>query len=181
MSTSEVRGRRTRRAWSSAPGIAALLVTLVPSSKALGSPEFPVALASDLGLSTVPVCTVCHQTLAGGTGTATKPFAIYMQSRGLVAEDTGSLKNAVAALQAEAAAGVADPKQYLAALEAGEDPNDPAGDGAGPPPPRYGCGAASVARPTPSSEQPLAALAIAALLLVRSRRAERAKAGRSAS
>jgi hypothetical protein len=142
MSTSE---RRKRDSKPPIRGLAFALA-LLASPSAHASPNYPVALASDLDLSVVPLCTICHQTLAGGTGTATKPFAVYMQSRGLVPEDTDSLKLAAEALQGEAASGLSPAKQYLAALEAGEDPNNPSGsEASGPPPPQYGCGASSIA------------------------------------
>lgn len=161
-----------------------LALGLFVSTSARASPDYPVALAGHLSLSVVPQCTICHQTLAGGTGTATKPFAQYMQSRGLVPENEQSLKTAAEALQGEAASGVSPATGYLAALEAGEDPNDPSGsDGSAPPAPQYGCGAASVAPMRAREPRSLgsALVSVIVTILLARRRGRRSRRERGAA
>jgi hypothetical protein len=82
---------------------------------ALASPLYPGTLTSELELSCTPPCTVCHETAVGGTGTATKPFAVSLQDAGLTGgSDTESLHTALAE---------ADPAD-LESLQSGLDPND---------------------------------------------------------
>ena len=47
---------------------------------ASASSVYPGEVASHLGLACTPQCTICHQTNAGGDGTATKPFAVTMKT-----------------------------------------------------------------------------------------------------
>ena len=139
---------------------------LVAPRHAAATPNFPAALAGDLGLEVVPPCTDCHQTLRGGLGTVTKPFGKYMRSRGLVEYNEASLKNALAALQGEAAGGVEHPVRFLAALRAGTDPNDGI---AADEEPIYGCGA-QVSRRASGQGGVAAAMVVAAVGIVLKRR-----------
>jgi hypothetical protein len=115
-----------------APIGAALLV----SRAALATPDFPGVIQQQLNLSTQPPCTICHQTDAGGFGTATKPFALYLKSRGLAPFDEQSLITALAAAEAEHHDSNGNGVPDIDELKAGHDPNAGAGDT-----PQYGCGA----------------------------------------
>jgi len=74
--------------------VAVAAATLAPRL-ALATPDFPAAMASDLGVTCVPACTVCHTTINGGAGTVTQPFGRQMQVYGLVKYDQASLANAL--------------------------------------------------------------------------------------
>ncbi len=82
----------TRHALVLASIAAALLLT---PAVARATPDFPAAIASDLGVSCVPQCNVCHTNNAGGAGTITKPFGRQMQIYGLVKYDQASLQAAL--------------------------------------------------------------------------------------
>ncbi|MFI5298822.1 MAG: hypothetical protein ACHREM_12060 [Polyangiales bacterium] len=137
---------RPARARSIFAAFAIAGATSAVSRDAAATPDFPDALTADLGLTTVPPCTICHQSLLGGKGTVTKPFGLYMRSRGLVEFDETSLKNAAAALQGEAPSDTDHAGEFLTALQAGTDPN--AGIAASGDLPQYGCGALQIARRT---------------------------------
>ena len=113
-----------------------------------------------VGAAQSPPCTICHTTPNGGLGTATKPLAVYLRSRGLVAEDEASLRNALTAAAGERhdtdQDGVIDTDE----LKAGTDPN---GAGADLPPVQYGCGNVSGAQPSSTSLMAMIATALACL------------------
>lgn len=146
--------------------LAAAFLVLI-AAPAAASAIFPPGIDDHLSLGYEPVCTLCHQTLAGGFGTATQPFGEKMRSRGLVAGDVTSLNNALDALTFETPAsdvdgdGVGDIQE----LRDGTDPNTAAGTLEDPP--EYGC-LGNVA-PVPSGRAG-AALVLAALTLVATRR-----------
>jgi MYXO-CTERM domain-containing protein len=73
---------------------AAAAVTLLPRM-AFATPDFPAAMATDLGVACAPQCTVCHTTNSGGAGTVTQPFGRQMQIYGLVKYDQASLASAL--------------------------------------------------------------------------------------
>src|SRR5258706_5260046 len=75
----------------------ALAVAAAPAVAA-ASTIFPDNIQSDLKLSFSPPCTICHNSLAGGGGTAVQPFAMAMKSQGLMLEDVASLQAALTAL-----------------------------------------------------------------------------------
>ena len=58
---------------------------------ASASPAFPTALRDAAGLECTPVCSVCHTSDPGTSGTASKPFAIAMVEAGLVAADASTV------------------------------------------------------------------------------------------
>jgi MYXO-CTERM domain-containing protein len=147
--------------------IAIAIATLILPSRALASPTYPDVIASVTG-APAPPCTVCHQTAAGGLGTATKPLAVYLRSRGLVASDEASLRNALAAAEAEHHDSDGDGISDFDELKAGTNPNEPpSADDQGPPPPEYGCGNVS-GGPPPGAEGGL--LFVVGALLARRRR-----------
>ena len=104
---------------------------------------YPPELQTILGLSSPPQCTICHATLAGGYGTLTRNFGPYIKSVGAEGVSTSSLDSAMTTdeqqMHVSNDAGITD----IAALMAGEDPNDPlsATGSSGPPQPAFGCGA----------------------------------------
>jgi hypothetical protein len=120
---------------------------------ALASPLYPGTLESELELSCLPPCTVCHATAAGGTGTATQPFAVSLQELGLTgASNTESLQTALAQ---------ADPAD-IEALQSGLDPND-GSEFCAVISPTYGCFSHVQSRP-------FWLLGLFALMMVRARR-----------
>ncbi len=126
----------------------------------LATPNFPGDIQQQLGLAQPPPCTICHATNAGGLGTVVKPFGIYLQSRGLVAFDDASLRNALMADIAErhsSSGGLTD----VDALRAGLDPNGVQGSNLMP---SYGCTSAG------STVDWLTLYTLGAWLLVCSRR-----------
>lgn len=61
---------------------------------ASASPAFPTALREAAGLDCTPVCSVCHTTDPGTSGTASKPFALAMRDAGLEAGDESTVASA---------------------------------------------------------------------------------------
>ena len=134
------------------------------------SPFYPGLLQQLSGAAEPPPCLVCHESPAGGFGTATKPFAMYLRSRGLKAADEAALRNAFAAAAAERHDSDGDGVLDVDELKAGTDPN---AGGAGPPPPEYGCGnvvARRAERGAFDGAVALAAVAFATLIRRRRRR-----------
>jgi uncharacterized protein (TIGR03382 family) len=103
----------------------------------IATPEFPASIARDLQLQAPPRCTICHATDAGGAGTAVRPFAVYLQSRGLRSFDESSLRNALAAAAGENHSSSASGLSDIDALKAGQDPNGQ--PSATEPTPAFGC------------------------------------------
>lgn len=148
-----------------------VLVLLGGERAASASPFYPRLLRELAGAAEPPPCIVCHESPAGGFGTATKPFALYLRSRGLKAGDEAALRGAFAAAAGERHDSDGDGVLDVDELKAGTDPN---AGGAGPPPPEYGCGGNVVARRADSDALEggvvLAAFAFATLLRRRRRR-----------
>lgn len=117
-------------------------------SLAVASPAYPSTLESDLSTPCLPSCTVCHQTNAGGPGTATTAFATAMQAQGLVGgTNTDSLQTALDALTAAGTDSDGDGTPDVEQLAAGLDPNTGTDFCASdlPMPPHYGCGKSGAA------------------------------------
>lgn len=89
----------------------------------LATPNFPEAISRELHLPAAPRCTICHATDSGGVGTAVRPFAVYLRSRGLRPFDEDSLRNALAAAAGEKHSSSGSGLSDIEALQAGEDPN----------------------------------------------------------
>ena len=113
------------------------------------TPDFPGAIQRELDLPAAPRCTICHASDAGGAGTVTRPFGVYLRSRGLRPFDESSLHIALLAAAGErhssSGTGVTD----IDALKAGEDPNPPQESGAGDLAPAYGCASGGVSNLLP--------------------------------
>ena len=129
---------------------------LLGGSSAHPSPPFPAALQQSLNLSYQPSCSICHSGGVTTFDTVNTPFGMKMRSRGLVADDVGSLQRAVMALQAEGS-------PFIAALIDGRNPNSGSQT--------YGCGG-NIAPPG-ADPWPWFALALVALGIRRRRTALR--------
>lgn len=113
-------------------GIGVLFV----SPAAHASPIYPPIVAEVTGAAHSPQCIICHETPQGGIGTATRGFAVYLRSRGLVAKDEASLRAALAAAKGEMHDTDGDGVPDVDELSAGRNPN---GDAAVASPIEYGC------------------------------------------
>lgn len=156
-----------------AVAVAVLALTVAASRAAIASPSYPEAVQETLSLAAPPSCTTCHATPSGGFGTATRPFAAYLRSRGLVAEDLASLQGSLAAAIGEKHDSDGDGMSDVDELRAGGDPNEAFASDV--PPPAYGCGARVASRdPSPTATLTALPWIAAALAWVRRRRARRA-------
>ncbi len=164
-STSSVRSSRRS---SLLVGLAIVGASAVATPRAaLASPTFPPVVQETFSLSREPACTLCHNSLQGGIGTAVTPVGVYLRSRGASAGDTNSLKGALAAMLAEKHDADGDGVTDVDELKAGTDPNGSAvGYGE---PAVYGCGA-RVASGNGTSGAFAAIVAFAGALVFRRRR-----------
>lgn len=148
--------------------IGALALPLLLGARPVSaSPAFPDVVKGELGLANAPSCTVCHDTPAGGFGTATTAFSTYLRSRGLRAGDAASLRTALAAASGERHDSNGDGVADVDELKAGRDPSGVAADAQRPP--EFGCGA-RVAPSSPRSSGVEIVLAVLTLGLVALRR-----------
>lgn len=119
------------------------------SRDAWATASYPPAIESHLGLGYTPPCTICHQSAAGGAGSATKPFANSMKAKGLAGGgDTTGLNAALDALKAAKTDSDGDTVADIDELVSGNDPNvkDKGKAGSlGGDQPAYGCGNAQIA------------------------------------
>lgn len=137
---------RTQQSLSSAfaflAAFAAGAAALLGSSVASACPNFAGDIQTDLGLSYTPLCTICHTTEAGGTGTVTKAFGIAMKANGLSPCSDSSVQTALNALEKQNHSSAGDGISDITKLKEGLDPNL-----SGPavevplPPVAYGCAA----------------------------------------
>jgi len=97
---------------------------LVLAGSARATPNFPQAIATHLGTSHVPPCSICHQG-PETQGTATTPFAVSMLSRGLQPYQESALTTALDALAGEQTDSDGDGYPDLEELKNGWDPNFP--------------------------------------------------------
>jgi MYXO-CTERM domain-containing protein len=149
-----------------------LVASLLATSSAIASPDFPDVIAQTLGTSNVPPCTICHANLSGGAGTVVKPFGQYMQQRGLAAGNTDALKKALQAMIGEKHDTDGDGTTDEDAIKAGKDPNGASSSSVEPI--AYGCGG-RIAPTAPASGGTPTAFGAAALglALVFARRVRR--------
>ena len=109
---------------------------------AFATSSFPGEANTHLGMECFATCLLCHTSPAGGTGTATQPFALSLVAEGLVTSDPTTLGVALDALLAQGAAADVDGdgQNDVEQLAAGENPNPdgtdfcPVDGGEAPPP-----------------------------------------------
>lgn len=127
---------------------------------AFASATFPDVVKDEWQLPTVPECTLCHQDLVGGFGTATKPFGRAVLMNGGTAVDTAALRRALRAMAAADSDVDHDGVSDITELQMGADPDvfNDYGVDAGPvsetfddtPLPQTGCSIVAVGRREPS-------------------------------
>ena len=133
-------------------GLPFVLVALSLSSGARASDVFPDEIKAQLMLDQAPLCTICHQTLIGGSKTVTKPFGIHMMTaHNLKAGDVAGLHKAISDCQAAGTDPAHDSDNdgipNITELIQGTDPNVPEG-GVAAEQPKFGCYCTAVcARP----------------------------------
>lgn len=126
--------------------VAAAIATLVVTSSrnAAATPTFPDVMREHIGMPSTPSCAVCHTGGVTGRGTVNTPLGTTLRSRGLVANDEGSLRTALDAIEAEGKDSDGDGSPDVAELVAGGDPNVGAdGSGSDAVVPEYGCSSSS--------------------------------------
>lgn len=161
-----------------APAAGALLalVLVTSTTPANATPNFPGALARNLGATSSPECAVCHQNGRVGIGTVTTGFGSAMRARGLTPYNEGSLASALGKMTADAVDSDGDGTLDVEALRQGQNPNGSASVVTGnpvPTSPEYGCvGRVSPAR-QPDAQLVALFLAIAMGVLLRRRRGSR--------
>jgi len=195
--------RFSRSASPMVAGLVAVAALALPAA-AHASTIFPSEVQSHLGLKSVPACTLCHQTLSGGFGTATQPFGATARNNGAVALSTSSLDSALDKMKASGVDSDGDCVGDIAELIAGTDPDNGSdnpgacGDGgsssgsadggssgvtppasSGPEDPQYGCAAAGASSGSPAGPVPVLAGAVLGAWAWLRRRA-RARRGREA-
>jgi hypothetical protein len=102
---------------------AAVMLSALPAS---ASPTYPEALAGQLELSCAPACTLCHDTMAGGSLTANQPVGIAVRRLRLASGNTEQLLQVIAQLEANGTDSDGDGTGDVAELRAGGNPNDAA-------------------------------------------------------
>lgn len=153
--------------------LASVAAALLSPAVARATPDFPAAMAADLGVSCTPQCNVCHTNNSGGAGTITKPFGRQMQSYGLVKYDQASLASALGKMTSNNIDTNCDGLIDTDELKACKDPNanvqcDGGASASTGDVVLYGCGASPGG---PGSSAPaFAALLVAGALVARARR-----------
>jgi apolipoprotein D and lipocalin family protein len=118
-----------------------LMITFLPGA-AKASEIFPSTVATALGLSAAPPCTICHTTDPGQKGTANQPLGKKLQASGLTAGDTQTLTTLLGKMRDAGDDTDHDGVSDIDELKAGRNPNINDITGQLPedyPPPVYGC------------------------------------------
>ena len=102
--------------------LAAVMLSALPAS---ASETDPRTLEAELELSCAPACTLCHDTMAGGSLTANRPVGIALRRLRLVSGDPQQLIQVIAQLEANGTDSDGDGTGDVAELRAGGNPNDP--------------------------------------------------------
>jgi hypothetical protein len=131
-----------------------LFLGLGLATPAFATPNFLAETKDYLALPTVPSCTLCHSSNAGGAGTVTTAFGKALLAEGAIANDTSKLRTAFDAIVAKSIDVNGNGVDDVQDLKNGVDPNVPVGGGSDggvtpvpPPTLRYGCGASVVQSP----------------------------------
>lgn len=148
-------------------GLVVVLTAVLGLGSAAASPIYPDEIQNHLGGSTpIPSCTICHESILGGSGTVTRPHGEAMIAAGLFADDVASLYHALDELDASGLDSDGGGVNDIDELRDGTDPNVPSDDGTGPHGPlRYGFGCSQT-----NGEASLVALSLGLLLLALGRR-----------
>jgi hypothetical protein len=158
--------------------VSTTLAFALVAPSAFATPNFPSAIAQHLGLRQAPDCSLCHDGTPS-SGTATTPFALSMRQRGLVANDVGSLTNALEALRGEQTDSDCDGVPDIDELLRGSDPNVATATDGGAAPggacgnavkATYGCSIGRIAGRNAEPASVLVMLLVAAALRSRGRR-----------
>jgi hypothetical protein len=105
-------------------GLAASLLLVLPRM-GNASQSFPDTIKDEWQLPGDPPCTLCHQTLLGGFGTATKAFGRALIRNGATAADTNALRRALRSLQRANSDVDHDGTSDFDELQTGTDPDQP--------------------------------------------------------
>jgi hypothetical protein len=138
------------------------LAVVLCASPALAVPRFPGVIASELGLSYEPPCSVCHLSNKTGAPTVTTPFGYALKARGF-SEGDDTLSSALTRLAADHTDSDGDGVDDVTELRNDTDPNSKANASlSGVADPSFGC---STSRPLGSSSVPVSAIAAGAVAL----------------
>lgn len=143
------------------------------SSTALASRRFPAQVATELGLSYEPACSLCHVKGNTGPGTAETPVALSMKARGLQSGGRSSVASSLAALGSDHVDSDGDGVTDVDELRTGTDPNSPEATSiAGRADPSFGCAVGPRQRGSVGF-RPLPATMVALAIWARRRRRRR--------
>lgn len=124
------------------------------------TPNFPGVVEQFVGSTAPPACTICHNNPSGGLGTVTTSFGKYLRSRGAIASDEASLRQALMAAQAENHDSDGDGVSDIEAIREGLDPNGNLGKMSGP---EFGCATLTAPRRSATVSVALCVALLAAL------------------
>lgn len=147
---------------------------LFAGTTASATPTYPDVIHTTLSTPNTPDCAICHVGTPG-TGTVNTAFGKTMRSRGLLANNEGSLKSALQAITAEKKDSNGDGVTDIDALKAGQDPNGGATSADGgsnsttPEAIQYGCARVSP-KATPDGESAFVTVGLLGLVAVLVRR-----------
>lgn len=119
--------------------IVMVMAGLFPSM-AWASRRFPAEVATELGLSYQPACSLCHSKGNTGPGTAQTPVALSLKARGLQSGGRSTVSSSLAALDHDRVDSDGDGVTDTDELRMGTDPNSPEPTAfAGRADPSFGC------------------------------------------
>jgi hypothetical protein len=119
--------------------LALVLVALSLTPAAMASQPYPDEIKAQLMLADAPLCTLCHISNIGGTGTVDKPFGRNLMNKyGLRQLDIPGLDRALMLAEQNGDNVDGDQVPDIAELRQGTDPNTPEG-GVAAEGPKFGC------------------------------------------